>query len=890
MADVLRFDIAKDPKGNPITYGRVGDTDGLTRSVKVFEDGKPLDLTGYVITFEGNTSKYRTKVFDTGGVELVDATKGEFTYTFPNMAFAVEGQYERAYFSFASAERRMTTGDFEIIVFGNSDIDAAEAETIITEYNRLVAELHALQEQAIDDMNGKFEDLETDISNLGNQLIDIQNEIDRVFEEFKSGNFWTKEESFNKEESSANVIYQLIGKDKVRMTLSSDFQGKVAGSLIENANIASSKAGSSLFSPDDFVPDNYVNYSNLSTLGGGTLNSVNQVQNNMIQLLIQYDIVDIITKNLNENFWLSQGATNKKEKASVARSIVKSLEGSVWGWGSSGNGSKLSLSRASYINDSFNSWSVPATNQNGSIAQIKNTLITSGQIDTAINGNGIFNQIVYADPSDGITGSSSTIDYTRVDITIELSMNEFIRSMIAAYYVGAIATQSESETGTDNTKTMTPLRTKQQIDKRMATQSEAEAGTDSSKLMTPFATKQNIDKRIANQEEAEAGIADDKLMTPSTMNSFYLAKTQKRRQRWDEGLNWVAHRGNNTTYPENTIPAFLATKRHFGIETDIQVTSDGKWVVMHDATVDRTTNGTGAIASMTLAQFRALRIDTGSNLAVCTDAELTPPTLEEYLIACKTVNKVPVIEIKSYAYTDAHYTLLKDTLTRFGYDESNCVVISFDYAVLTKMRALYPNMELQYLVNSITSENINQAITLGVPGAISCSYSNASVTEANIKLIHAAGLKVAVWTVPDASFDKMIKLGVDYITTNSKSGNLRYGKLTFANGFTSNPDGGRVDSNYVEEINGTNLRVEFNVSDGVSTQNSAIATFPDWAIPMYRQFAQCGIRTSGGVSIATFDINGRLVPSAGTPGTIAVGLNWADRTSWAAGSTTYKLD
>lgn len=202
MADVLRFDIAKDPKGNPITYGRVGDTDGLTRSVKVFEDGKPLDLTGYVITFEGNTSKYKTKVFDTGGVKLVDATKGEFTYTFPNMAFAVEGQYERAYFSFAKSDTRKTTGDFEIIVFGNSDIDADEAETIITEYNRLVAELHALQEQAIDDMNQNFAEVESEMEVLAQKISDTQAEIDRALAEFEAGDFYTKAET-------TNVINQL---------------------------------------------------------------------------------------------------------------------------------------------------------------------------------------------------------------------------------------------------------------------------------------------------------------------------------------------------------------------------------------------------------------------------------------------------------------------------------------------------------------------------------------------------------------------------------------------------------------------------------------------------------------------------------------------------------
>ena len=185
MSDVLRFDLAKDPKGNPITYGRVGDSNGLTRRVKVFEDGKPLNLTGWTTTFEGNTSNWKTKVFDTEGISIIDAVKGEFSYTFPNMAFAVEGQYERAYFSFIKGDQRKSTGNFEIIVLGNSDIDAPEAETIITEYNKLVAELRALQKENIAELqsqqdeyikatDGKFTDINTKITSLQTQIANFK--------------------------------------------------------------------------------------------------------------------------------------------------------------------------------------------------------------------------------------------------------------------------------------------------------------------------------------------------------------------------------------------------------------------------------------------------------------------------------------------------------------------------------------------------------------------------------------------------------------------------------------------------------------------------------------------------------------------------------------------
>ena len=220
MSEVLRFDLAKDPKGNPITYGRVGDGGGFVRKIKVFEDGKPFDLTGWIVTFEGNTSDYKTKVFDSEGITITDEKSGGFTYTFPNMAFAVEGQYERAYFSFTKGDQRKSTGNFDIIVFGNSDIDAPEAETIITEYNKLVAALQALQKKNIEDLQkqqnnyiqsaeSKFGILQGDIAKLQKQIDTFKSDvntaasnavttINKALEEFKDQDFYTKLEADNR--------------------------------------------------------------------------------------------------------------------------------------------------------------------------------------------------------------------------------------------------------------------------------------------------------------------------------------------------------------------------------------------------------------------------------------------------------------------------------------------------------------------------------------------------------------------------------------------------------------------------------------------------------------------------------------------------------------------
>ena len=91
-----------------------------------------------------------------------------------------------------------------------------------------------------------------------------------------------------------------------------------------------------------------------------------------------------------------------------------------------------------------------------------------------------------------------------------------------------------------------------------------------------------------------------------------------------------AHRGGTEKTPENTLPAFEAALELCVdmIEFDLRVTADGHVVVMHDATVDRTTDGTGEIANLTLEQIK--RLDAGSWHSLRFAGTLVP-TLDEVL-------------------------------------------------------------------------------------------------------------------------------------------------------------------------------------------------------------------------------------------------------------------
>lgn len=179
---ILNLDFSKDPIMPPIIYGRVGDEKMQTITVKISRRDEIPDLSGGVITFEGEPAGGKVKVFDSENVSSNNAglQKGTFEYTFPSAAFSVEGTYKRAYFSFQKDGKRDTTGDFKIIVKGNADIDAEEAETIITEYNKLVKALNEAYQVALEKMNTDYDEVVKRIETIKTEMNVLQAKIDKT--------------------------------------------------------------------------------------------------------------------------------------------------------------------------------------------------------------------------------------------------------------------------------------------------------------------------------------------------------------------------------------------------------------------------------------------------------------------------------------------------------------------------------------------------------------------------------------------------------------------------------------------------------------------------------------------------------------------------------------
>lgn len=461
---ILNLDLSKDPIMPAIVYGRVGDDRLQTVTVNLTRRDEVADLTGYDITFEGTTYNRQTKVFDSNNISSTPEglKKGTFDYTFPNMAFAVAGKYEQAYFSIVKDGKRDSTAGFEIYVDGNADIDAPEAETIITEYNKLVAELNELQNQAIDEMNRNFTEAQGRISELEVQINDLRNKIDQALTDFENGNFWTKEESFNKEESSANVIYQLIGKEIVEWTITIDTRDKVKGSVLENPNILATGAYSDVMKPSDYLTEMVQQgYNQAAKLDNNILQWQVKVNGNRSAICDKWNVLEVLVRTLGDDFFNDRGAHEISDKIEVIKNILTEIKPATWGYGTSPTGNKLSYKV--WVNN--NSWGGTRVNDGSTLAKLEYSS-TGTAANNYISDDGFLYAISYAEPSDGVTPSTVNTDYSKLEIKVRLSMNEHLKLMIAAYHGENIATKEEALDGESNDKIMTPLRVKEVLNAR----------------------------------------------------------------------------------------------------------------------------------------------------------------------------------------------------------------------------------------------------------------------------------------------------------------------------------------------------------------------------------------------------------------------------------------
>lgn len=234
----------------------------------------------------------------------------------------------------------------------------------------------------------------------------------------------------------------------------------------------------------------------------------------------------------------------------------------------------------------------------------------------------------------------------------------------------------------------------------------------------------------------------------------------------DSAPKLVAHRGLSSLYPENTLPAFYgAAKYGFdAFELDVHTTKDGEWIVIHDDDVDHMTDGTGEVNSFTLKEILNLNIDNGNGIEEqgMKSLKLTIPTLEQTLDVCKEWNIPPVIELKD---CDVQYLpSLKEKIDEYELSDK-AVIISFTEEYIEEYRKLDSEIEIHYLANEPTKEDIDWCIENNFGINFNCWLlykSFSAITYAKNK-----GVTIAAWTVDVPIIaDVMVLFGAEYITTN----------------------------------------------------------------------------------------------------------------------------
>jgi glycerophosphoryl diester phosphodiesterase len=234
----------------------------------------------------------------------------------------------------------------------------------------------------------------------------------------------------------------------------------------------------------------------------------------------------------------------------------------------------------------------------------------------------------------------------------------------------------------------------------------------------------------------------------------------------------AAHRGGAALWPENSLAAFRGALA-LGVdalEFDVHPTADGELVVIHDATLERTTTGHGAVAEATLAEVRALRLrgrdGTVTEQMVPTLAEvldLAAPTPVQVLPEIKTASggrRYPGVEEKMLALLAAR---------RFG---ERATIQAFEEATIRRLRELAPAQRTMLLVSprrleAARAEPLEAVRWAGDLGATDLGMDHRTIDARVVAAARAARVRLSAWTVnAEPDLRRCLELGVDIMMSD----------------------------------------------------------------------------------------------------------------------------
>jgi glycerophosphoryl diester phosphodiesterase len=259
--------------------------------------------------------------------------------------------------------------------------------------------------------------------------------------------------------------------------------------------------------------------------------------------------------------------------------------------------------------------------------------------------------------------------------------------------------------------------------------------------------------------------------------ALILRKGNKRSVRGEWPVN-LAHRGASALAPENTIEAFrLAVEAGAGgLELDVHMTRDGHIVVIHDATVDRTTNGSGAISEMTLDELR--RLDAGHDFSPdggptrpYRGRDVRVPTLREVLEGFPVVALNIEIKADTPGIEETVLGLLREA-NALG----RTLVVSTPHEIVKRFRKVSGGhvstgaSRWEIGVFYVSSRFRLERLVRPAYDALQVPLRHRGipvVTPRFVRAAHARGVRVDAWTINQADeMRRLLDLGVDVIMTD----------------------------------------------------------------------------------------------------------------------------
>lgn len=225
-----------------------------------------------------------------------------------------------------------------------------------------------------------------------------------------------------------------------------------------------------------------------------------------------------------------------------------------------------------------------------------------------------------------------------------------------------------------------------------------------------------------------------------------------------------AHRGSAGTDPENTMIAFMSAEKAGadGIELDVHLSKDGEIVVIHDLTVDRTTNGSGKVRDLTFTELKQLHANYHFKHFLKPVARI--PSLREVFDWLKTNRLLCNIEIKNNHFSyDGIEEKVIELIKQYRFEE-RIMISSFNHDSLVYIKKLYADIETAPLFSDRLFEPWTYAEYLGAKG-IHPHFG--AVTDQMIQASMQAGIAVRPYTVnKEKDVKRLLKLHCSAIITD----------------------------------------------------------------------------------------------------------------------------